>query len=95
MLVVRGITLSPENQIGYLGSPDQVLLQQGYAGFESSRQPDRQEPIRLQTDNMGLPSQRSCKVGLACSLCAMSLGGNTCEDASSLLQKDLAVDKPK
>lgn len=53
MLVVRGITLSPENQIGYLGSPDQVLLQQGYAGFESSRQPDLLEPIRLQARNNG------------------------------------------
>lgn len=82
MLIVRGVTQNPETQIGYLGSLDQVLLQQGYAGFESLRPPALPEPIRLLTGNTGLLSQRSCKAGLACSLCSKSLGADICEDAS-------------
>lgn len=93
MLIVRGITLNPEIRIGYLGSPDQVSLQQGYAGFESLHQPDWMEPIRLQTDNKDLLSQRTCKAGLACSLCAKFQNGSTCEDVSNPHRKAMGEDK--
>ena len=38
-LIARGISVSPETQVGFYGSLPQVLYQQGYAGYEPSMCP--------------------------------------------------------